>query len=118
MALNPFRYALAALAVLPFAASAAKFEPAALEDVNPNPDVVEVFLEAEVAKARFGRGPRTAVWTYNGITPGPTINAKVGDTIIVHFTNSLPEDTTVHWHGVETPATMDGSNISQLTVYF
>ena len=49
--------------------------------------------------------------------PGPTIQARVGDTLIVHFTNNLPEATTVHWHGVEVPATMDGSHISQRHVY-
>ena len=30
--------------------------------------------------------------------------------------NALDAPTTVHWHGVELPAAMDGSNISQLEV--
>ena len=38
---------------------------------------------------------------------------SLGDTVIVHFYNELPQETTVHWHGVELPATMDGSHISQ-----
>ena len=55
----------------------------------------------------------TNALAYNGTIPGPMIDAKVGDTLIVHFTNNLGEPTTVHWHGVDTPADMDGSHISQ-----
>jgi FtsP/CotA-like multicopper oxidase with cupredoxin domain len=32
----------------------------------------------------------------------------VGDRLIVHFTNTLPEPTTVHWHGLRVPLRMDG----------
>lgn len=92
------------------------FEPPVLEDINPAPDIVEVVLEARTAKVLFSAGKPSEVWTFNGSVPGPTIEAKEGDTLIVHFTNNLPEPTTIHWHGVETPANMDGSNISQLLV--
>jgi FtsP/CotA-like multicopper oxidase with cupredoxin domain len=34
--------------------------------------------------------------------------ASVGDRIIVHFRNELPEPTTIHWHGVRVPNAMDG----------
>ena len=47
-------------------------------------------------------------WTYDGGLPGPLIRARVGDRLIVHFTNELPEPTTVHWHGVRVPIEMDG----------
>jgi len=40
--------------------------------------------------------------------PGPLIRANVGDRLIVHFKNHLPEATTVHWHGVRVPIEMDG----------
>src|SRR5690606_15197186 len=30
-------------------------------------------------------------------------------TVIVHFRNSLPEPTTIHWHGVRVPNDMDGA---------
>lgn len=93
-----------------------QFEPPVARDVNPDPDIVEVYLEARVAYVQFSPGRPSPVWTYNGGIPGPTIEAEVGDRLIVHFTNHLPEDTTIHWHGVEVPANMDGSNISQLAV--
>lgn len=91
--------------------------PDIAEDINPDPDVVEVNLVAGLGQATWSKGQwadvSTQVWTYNGSTPGPTIEAKVGDTVIVNFRNELPEETTVHWHGVELPANMDGSHISQ-----
>lgn len=48
------------------------------------------------------------VWTYNGQLPGPEIRAKQGDRLRVRLTNSLNEETTVHWHGVRVPNAMDG----------
>ncbi|KAK4755341.1 hypothetical protein SAY87_009098 [Trapa incisa] len=39
--------------------------------------------------------------TINGRSPGPTIIAQQGDTIIVELTNSLgTENLAVHWHGI------------------
>ncbi len=101
-------------------AAPASFEsivhPALAEDVDPAEDVVEVYLTAREAVWDFGIGSGTPVWTYNGVVPGPTIEAEIGDTLVVHLCNDLPGGTTIHWHGVETPANMDGSNIAQLTV--
>ena len=92
------------------------FDPPLAVDINSDPTIVEINLEASVTTWEYISGVQTTVWAYNGSVPGPTIQANVGDTVIVHFTNNLPEPTTVHWHGVETPAKMDGSHISQLTV--
>ena len=87
--------------------------PKVAKDLNPDPDVVEIVMTASERSVRLGLDKRVRMWTYNGGTPGPTIEAKVGDTLIVHFHNDLPESTTIHWHGLEVPANMDGSNISQ-----
>jgi FtsP/CotA-like multicopper oxidase with cupredoxin domain len=85
-------------------------------DLNPDPNIVEVILVAHENVVDFGTGNTTAVYTYNGGIPGPTIRGKVGDRLIVHFYNKLPEPTTVHWHGLELPANQDGSFLSQLPV--
>jgi FtsP/CotA-like multicopper oxidase with cupredoxin domain len=90
--------------------------PATAPDLNPDPDIVEVVLVAHEDYVKFGVGKATKVWTYNGGIPGPTIRGKLGDTLIVHFYNQLPEETTIHWHGMEVPANMDGSHIAQLPV--
>ncbi len=90
--------------------------PRVAEDINADPSIVEVDLTASVQTVDLGGGVQTTVWTYNGTTPGPTIQGAVGDTLVVNFVNELPEETTVHWHGVELPAAMDGSNIAQSAV--
>ncbi|XP_042457751.1 L-ascorbate oxidase-like [Zingiber officinale] len=39
--------------------------------------------------------------TVNGETPGPTIYAQQGDTVVVQVNNSLvTENTAIHWHGI------------------
>ncbi len=91
-------------------------KPHAARDLNPDPDIVEVILVATESYTKFNSEVSTTVWTYNGSVPGPTIDGKVGDTLIVHFFNNLPEETTVHWHGVKLPANMDGSHIAQKAV--
>jgi FtsP/CotA-like multicopper oxidase with cupredoxin domain len=53
-------------------------------------------------------GVTTAAWTYGGAVPGPLIRARRGDRLIVNFTNNLPAETTIHWHGLRIPVNMDG----------
>ena len=77
-------------------------------DKSPDPRVVEIDLDARVAKVEFAPGETIDAWTYGGGLPGPLIHAHVGDRLIVHFTNHLPQPTTVHWHGVRVPIEMDG----------
>jgi FtsP/CotA-like multicopper oxidase with cupredoxin domain len=77
-------------------------------DVNPDPKIVEVMLEARISSLEITPGVRTDAWTYNGGLPGPLIRAREGDRLIVHFSNRLPQSTTVHWHGVQVPIEMDG----------
>jgi len=80
----------------------------AADDLNPDPNVVEVALEARQTPMSYVPGGPTTVWTYNGQVPGPLIRAQVGNRVIIHFTNALPADTTIHWHGLRIPAAMDG----------
>jgi FtsP/CotA-like multicopper oxidase with cupredoxin domain len=77
-------------------------------DTNSDPAIVEVTLEARIAPVEIVPGVRSDVWTYNGGLPGPLIRARRGDRLIVHFSNNLPDPTTVHWHGVQVPIEMDG----------
>jgi FtsP/CotA-like multicopper oxidase with cupredoxin domain len=50
----------------------------------------------------------TAVWGYNGSSPGPLLRFRQGDTVEIDVDNALPESTTVHWHGLRVPIAMDG----------
>jgi FtsP/CotA-like multicopper oxidase with cupredoxin domain len=70
---------------------------------------VKVFhLVAEQVKREIAPGMVINAWGYNGQTPGPTIEAVEGDRVRILVTNHLPEDTSVHWHGILLPNGMDG----------
>ncbi len=79
-----------------------------LVDENPDPNIVEVHLEAGRARATFD-GKEIDVFAFNGSVPGPILQARPHQRVIVHFKNALDEPTTVHWHGLRIPAEMDGS---------
>jgi FtsP/CotA-like multicopper oxidase with cupredoxin domain len=88
-------------------------DSATFVDTNPDPRIVEVNLEARPAEVEYLPGKRTVAWTYNGALPGPRLEARVGDKVVVNFRNSLPEPTTIHWHGLRIPAEMDGTAAMQ-----
>jgi laccase len=49
----------------------------------------------------------------NGSLPGPTINVREGDTLVVHVINKSTYNVTIHWHGVFQLKSvwMDGANM-------
>ncbi|WP_242832544.1 multicopper oxidase domain-containing protein [Desulfosporosinus orientis] len=53
---------------------------------------------------------RAYIFTVGDITdvPGPTIAVFPGDNIQIRVNNRLAEDTSVHWHGLDIPNSMDG----------
>jgi FtsP/CotA-like multicopper oxidase with cupredoxin domain len=91
-----------------------EFELTIAEDLDPSPDVIRLEFEARIQDIEFQPGTITPAWTYNGVVPAPLIKAKVGDRLIVDFTNNLPEPTTIHWHGLRVPNSQDGvPNVTQ-----
>lgn len=79
-------------------------------DLNPDPHILEIELTARPATLELtSLTPPTSVYTYDGGIPGPLIELAVGDRLIVHFKNELPEPTTIHWHGLRIDAKMDGA---------
>jgi FtsP/CotA-like multicopper oxidase with cupredoxin domain len=81
-------------------------------------DGVKVYhLIVEEFMHEFAPGLKAKVWGYNGLVPGPVIEAVEGDTIRVYVTNKLPEPTSVHWHGILLPSGMDGvSGLNQAPI--
>ena len=77
-------------------------------DLNPDPNILEINLEAKITNMEIMPGKITPVWTYGGSLPVPLIKAKVGDRVIIHFKNNLPDSTSIHWHGLRVPNNMDG----------
>ena len=50
---------------------------------------------------------RTAL-AVNGSVPAPLLRWREGDTVTLRVANTLPEDASIHWHGILLPANMDG----------
>ena len=96
-------------------------EPAELTDINADPDIVEVELVAGLSSVEYLAGKPAEVWAYRdgalpdakGTVPGPILRAKVGDEVVVHLRNELPDETTTHWHGVRLPPEADGTSSTQ-----
>lgn len=95
-----------------------------IRDLNPADGVVEASLVAGPGQKRYlPDGPAT-VWGYRDgaiegspvTVPGPLIEAKLGDRVIVHFRNELSVPTTIHWHGVRVPNDADGTLATQLEI--
>jgi len=64
-------------------------------------------LRAAPAKLEIGRR-QVDTWAFNEAIPGKEIRAKVGDVLEVALRNDLPQDTTIHWHGLALRNDMDG----------
>jgi len=83
--------------------------PSILANISKIPRTVEVNITAAVAMVSMQPGVLSEVFAYNGTVPGPTLDVREGDHVIVHFRNNLPEPTTIHWHGIHLPFESDGS---------
>jgi FtsP/CotA-like multicopper oxidase with cupredoxin domain len=83
--------------------------PPAAMDLDPNVGVVHVELDAAQLPGAVA-GATSPMLGYSGISPGPTIRARIGDRVIVDFRNRMQSPTTVHWHGLHVPFEMDGAH--------
>ncbi|MGV4924173.1 multicopper oxidase family protein [Streptomyces sp. BHT-5-2] len=69
--------------------------------------VRRLYLEAR--RERIDIGGRTVpTWVYGDRLPGDVVRVTAGDTLSVVLANSLPQSTTVHWHGLDLRNDMDG----------
>ena len=83
--------------------------PGKLVNISKLANTVEVNITAAVTKLAMQPGVMSEAFAYNGQVPGPTLDVREGDHVIVHFRNNLPEATTIHWHGIHLPFDSDGS---------
>jgi len=66
-------------------------------------------VDLVIGKTEIGIGGRSgAAITINGTVPGPLIRFREGDEAVLRVTNTLDEDTSIHWHGIILPNGMDG----------
>lgn len=64
---------------------------------------------APVSIAVMKDGTKTEFWAYNNSLPGPLIEVMEGDTVEIEFINDLPQESTIHWHGLPVPPEQDGN---------
>lgn len=89
-------------------------EVASAERARPRSGAtVQYRLSAASGSADLGNGTSVRTWGYSDgaamAAVGPVIRASRGDRLVVDVDNDLPEETSIHWHGVRIRNDMDGS---------
>jgi multicopper oxidase len=69
--------------------------------------VHDVKLTAGVTTVDLG-GPLVQTWAYDEAVPGRELRITAGDVLRARVRNTLPAETSVHWHGVALRNDMDG----------
>jgi len=66
-------------------------------------------IDLTVGHSNFTVGGRTGhAFTVNGLLPAPLLRMREGQNVRLSVTNTLDEDTSIHWHGLLLPFQMDG----------
>ncbi|KYH24853.1 cell division protein FtsP [Halalkalicoccus paucihalophilus] len=65
-------------------------------------------LRSTVGTVQPSEDAASDTWLYNNKFPGPELRLPEGDVFEVELTNDLPEETTIHWHGIPVANGMDG----------
>lgn len=82
---------------------------------TPQGALREISLEARTAEIEIASGRKITAWTYDGKFPGTEFRIKEGEQLRVTLKNNLPEDTSIHWHGIHQKGTNNMDGIPGLT---
>jgi FtsP/CotA-like multicopper oxidase with cupredoxin domain len=82
--------------------------PPILKPVRTEADTDYYEITQRESEVEILPGLRTRIWGYEGMLPGPTIQARQGRSVVVRHTNRLSVPTAVHLHGGLTPPESDG----------
>ena len=78
-------------------------------DLSPQASKPRSTYDIAIGRTPVTVGGRTSqAMTFNGTMPGPLMHWREGDDLTLNVTNTLDEDTSVHWHGMLLPFEMDG----------
>ncbi len=84
------------------------FDSAYAADIEESGTIHEFELTADETTLSLVEGIEFEGFAYNNQVPGPIWRIVKGDTIKINFTNELPQETTIHFHGIRVPNAMDG----------
>ena len=82
--------------------------PPVLDPVESDESTDYYEITQREATAEILPGYETTIWGYNGIFPGPTIEARRDKEVVVEQRNELPVPVSTHLHGGVTPPESDG----------
>jgi spore coat protein A len=82
--------------------------PPVLEPVRSGAGADYYEITQKIGRVEILPGLETEVWGYDGIFPGPTVEARSGRKIVVRQRNELPVPVSTHLHGGRTPPESDG----------
>ena len=66
-------------------------------------NITAKYVQWEVEPGKFVQAT-----TYDGVVPAPHIHLEVGDKVRINLKNELNDSTSMHFHGIRVPWTMDG----------
>jgi len=84
------------------------FEEAYAAEIEPNGEIKEFDLRANETTLSLVDGVGFQGFAYNDQAPGPIWRVEKGNTLRINFNNELPQETTIHFHGIRVPNAMDG----------
>lgn len=59
-------------------------------------------------RSRIVAAGETATYGYSATMLGPIVRVRSGQSVTARITNTLPRETSVHWHGLFVPSSVDG----------
>ena len=82
--------------------------PPTLKPVRTGTDTDYYEMTQRVGRQEILPGLKTEVWGYEGVFPGPTIEARSARRVVIRQRNELPVPVSVHLHGGVTSPESDG----------
>lgn len=78
-------------------------------DLTPGTELSGQHFDLRIGEStvNFTGQVRRAVTT-NGSLPAPVLRWREGERVTINVTNTLAEDTSIHWHGLILPSSQDG----------
>jgi FtsP/CotA-like multicopper oxidase with cupredoxin domain len=72
--------------------------------------VLDLSLTAQTGRLSLAGHP-AALYSYNSSVPGPRLEIRSGDHVVIRFANRLPEPTNLHFHGLHVSPSGNADNV-------